>query len=134
MSIVIAVYWTLKKWLGNYGTMERAKWKFIWSDHIQVKYLKDVWFPCIKLSNKSNKWLVVELFEVEEDNIHVLDSLEWYEEWRAHNHYNRVIISTLSNKEVSVYEYNDEITKAEDNLEAHFKATPEVPRFYSWDK
>ena len=133
-KVVVAVYGTLKKGLHNYRVMESAKWKYISNDYIQIKNLKDVGFPCIKLSEDSNKWLEVELYEVEDKEIFILDRLEWYVEWRENNHYNRIIITTLLDKQVSVYEYNDEIVDSEDSLESHFQRQTKSPRFYSWKK
>jgi gamma-glutamylcyclotransferase (GGCT)/AIG2-like uncharacterized protein YtfP len=130
--MIIWVYGTLKKWFNNHSVMETAEWIFIKEDYIQINKLWECWFPYIELSDSSDKWLKVELYEIKDSNMYILDHLEWYTEWNTNNHYNRVLIETLSWEKVYVYEYNRGMIT--DCLEKHFESETPSPRFYNWKK
>jgi len=73
---LVAVYGSLKRGYGNYPTMERAKGKFITEAVSNFKVVMDGHaYPYINIDNNGYK-LSVELFEVNEDGLKVLDSLE----------------------------------------------------------
>lgn len=134
MKHLVAVYGTLKKWYHNHRVMENAKWILHWEDYVQVKQLKDVGFPCVKFSKDSDKWLKVEVYEVEEKFLHILDQLEWYRKWSSNNHYVRIEVETLTDEKVYVYEYNSKILEVSNTLEKHFDRAIVAPRFYDWNR
>jgi gamma-glutamylcyclotransferase (GGCT)/AIG2-like uncharacterized protein YtfP len=128
----VAVYWTLKRGYHNHRVMESAEWEFLTLDFVQIENLGECWFPYITLSEISDKWLEVEVYRVHKDNLRIIDWLEWYQEWREDNHYNRKIVTTLLEDNVFIYEYNRPIDS--DTLENHFVRSVPSPRFYSWSR
>jgi hypothetical protein len=107
-----------------------ARWEYIWVDYIQVDKLEDCGFPMIKLSDNSNKWLKVELYNVPVEWIEwPLDSLEWYTPNCDYNLYNRVKIETKEWRSIWVYEIARDIN---DELEKHFYHTKWGELFYDW--
>lgn len=127
------VYGTLKYWFGNHRTMERAEGKLLYKEHIQVEALGEWWYPFIKLSNDSKKWLLVEVYEVDPDKIYILDGLEWYREWHEDtNHYNRKIVRTIWLEDIYVYEYNWTID--DNTLEKHKTVDNNNATFYNWQR
>lgn len=127
----VAVYGTLKKDCWNDSVMRMARWEYIWDDYIQIKDLQNVWFPMILLSNNSNKWLKVELYNVLEEGIKwPLDSLEWCYWDDVYNHYNRVRVETMWGKTVWVYEINR--TDIQNDLENYYSHNEGETLFYNW--
>ena len=124
------MYWTLKRGYHNHRVIEAADWKFVTLDYIQIESLGETGFPYVKLSETSDKWLEVEVYRVDNDKLHIIDSLEWYVEWRENNHYNRKVVNTLLEWQWFVYEYNRPIDS--DTLENHFVRSVPSPRFYAW--
>lgn len=128
-NIRVGVYWTLKEWYWNHWVMKRARGDYIKKDFIQVDSLDDVWFPRIKVSNDSNKWLSVEIYDVDKDWLQQLDWLEWYTESATDNHYNRIKVKTKLGEEISVYEIVDDIYDILDD----FKLSENWDeKFYNW--
>lgn len=130
--MLVAVYGTLKKGLHNYSVMEAAEWKFVETNYVQIESLSDVGFPRILLSTDSDKWLQVEVYEVEKDKIQYLDRLEWYMEWGQHNYYNRVKIPLQDWQQVYIYEYNWSIR--DNQLENFFDTAEWETKFYNWTR
>ena len=90
----VFVYGTLKRGEGNHRVMERADGKFL--DEVTADAPLVMWslggFPAVAFSDKGNKPVTGELYEVAEDNMWPLDVLEGYPDF-----YNRTQISvTLS--------------------------------------
>ncbi len=116
--------------------MERAKWKFVSQWYVWVDSLKNVWFPCAKFNKDSNKKLLVEIYEVDKDNIRPIDWLEWYVEWRADNHYNRVEIpceligEQVNEVNVQIYDYNRPLER--DDLKDYLLESKWDKHFYEW--
>ncbi len=129
----VAVYWTLKKGFHNHRVMEMAQGKFIREDYIQFKHLWSGGFPRVKFVKEGewdiNKWIKVEIYDVEEQNVHFLDRLEGYTEGSEYNHYNRILIKTLSGEEVSAYEICHDNNNVAEN---YFKETVDGKNLYEW--
>lgn len=126
----VAVYWTLKDWHGNEWAMRMANWKLLSTDYVEVEKLKNVWFPCVKFKSWTNKWLLVEVYEVDKKGIEwPLDWLEGYTPWAENNHYNRIEVKTLKWEEVQVYEIADDVN---DQLEDYYTHAEGDKLFYNW--
>ena len=119
---IIWVYGTLKRSKGNYSVMERAKGEYIGEDYIGFDKVWDCGFPQVKLSAESNKYLLVELFEVPEVGVEwPLDGLEGYNANSPYNHYNRVKTTTFLWKEIEVYEIVSEPIDCSENYFSHIE-------------
>lgn len=126
-----AVYGTLKRWFGNHIVMEGARGQFIKEDYIPFDKIDSVGFPRIKFNSESNKYIKVEIFEVEEEGVlNHLDRLEWYH-WEGvdYNHYNRIKVKTLSWEEVYVYEINSNIADESDKF---YDKEEDNILYYNW--
>jgi len=127
----VGVYGTLKRWFNNERVMKNAWWEFNGTDYIRVKALQNIWYPMIKLSNNSNKWLEIEIYNVP---LHWIKwALDWLEgyfwEWHPANLYNRVKVETKSGRDVWIYEINHKI---KDELETYFTHIKGEELYYSW--
>ena len=125
---IIAVYGTLKRehnpW--NHSCMIRAEWKFIKEAYVEFNKLEWRWFPTGKFTSWTNKWVLVELFEVNKEWVeNSLDRLEWYPTF-----YNRKKVPTLDWDEVIIYEIVREI---EGNWDPFFTHEEWGKKFYNWN-
>ena len=124
------VYGTLKRNYWNYGSMKRAGWEYKGKDYVQFDKIDSCGFPMIKLSEESNKWLEVEVFNV---SIHwiewPLDSLEWYTPGSDYNLYNRVKTKTRSGDEIWIYEIDRDIV---DKSEDYYTHNEGEDLFFNW--
>lgn len=130
---LIAVYGTLKKGFGNHRVMEDAGGRFAWTDYLQFERMSSWGFPRVKFSTTSNKWLKVELYEVEEEWIlNHLDRLEGCGGTeRSDNFYNRINKFSLSWKQVETYEINHDIEHGEEPFVTHNDG---IHFFYEWTR
>ncbi len=100
--MIIAVYWTLKKWEVNDFFLKRQK--FLWTDAVNCYGLiQGEVYPYWYFINKKN-WkklkkilLEVELYEVWIECITQADKLEFMDD------YQRIQVKTIQNKEVRIY-------------------------------
>ena len=133
---LVAVYWTLKRGMGNFWTMERAEWVYVKDAYIEVEKLDTCGYPMVRMATKdkpTGKWLLVELFEVDKAWIEgPLDGLEGYTPGALYNHYNRIEVKTLEGDEVGVYEINRE--NIPDVLENYFTHKEGDNLFYNWNR
>ena len=126
----VGVYGTLKQRHHNSSVMWMARGELVWTDYIKVDSLWAHGFPMVKLSDKGNKWLLVEIYNVPIDWIRwPLDSLEWYSEWGEYNFYNRVKVETESGREIWVYEY---VWDVQDRLEEFYTHNNGENLYYNW--
>jgi len=101
--MLVAVYGTLKEWFYNHYLIK--DFKKVWEDYIKFEALEDCGFPCVKFNDKSDKEILVELYEVDtEEWMERLDRLEW-----VPTLYHRLYTKTVSGKDICVYEYTDDI-------------------------
>jgi len=112
----VAVYGTLKKGFSNHRMMTLARGEYQWKDYVQFNKMGTCWFPMLKFSKNSNKWLEVEIYNVPITGIEwPLDGLEWYVPNSEYNLYNRIKVETKSGKKVWVYEIEEDIEDVSDN-------------------
>ena len=100
--MLIAVYWTLKKWYWNHRLLEWAT--FLKEDFVPFLKIAGSWFPIAKFNFNSKlsdneKYLLVELYNVSEDMMPRIDWLEWHPNW-----YRRTPIQTTSWIDVEIYD------------------------------
>lgn len=111
---IYAVYGSLRKGFGNHRLLENKE---------GVKYLKQEvvkgfklyslgWFPGVKPTNNPNSSVLVELYEIENDDVKVsLDRLEGYDPHNPQNSlYIRETIPT-SVGDTEIYIYNNNINE-----------------------
>ena len=123
----VAVYGTLKRWYGNHSVMIQAWGELIATDDIEFESIKDVWYPCIKFKEWTNKFIQVEIYEVQDRE--PLDWLEWYTEWDPNNLYNLKEVTTAKWDKVFIYEYNWDI---EDQSDDFYVDNFWWARYYFW--
>lgn len=128
---IVAVYWTLKKWFHNHIVMEQAKWVFIKNDKIPFDKIDSIGYPRIKFNKHSNKFINIELYQVQDSGIPYLDSLEWYTPWGQYNLYNRIELTTESGLKVSVYEIVNDIEDYSDEY-LDYENTTTNKKYYDW--
>jgi gamma-glutamylcyclotransferase (GGCT)/AIG2-like uncharacterized protein YtfP len=110
--MLVAVYGSLRKGLGNYRFHLKGKSTYIGSyDTIPEYNMYSLGaFPAI--TRGGNTSIVMEVFRVNEEVMKSLDRLEGYNKDSAHNHYNKEQINTPFGQ-AFVYVYGD-ITRLEE--------------------
>lgn len=125
----VAVYGTLKEWFHNHSVMQRAEGTKIGMDYVEVESLHNVWYPCVKFKEGTNRFLEIEVYYVPDEWMQNLDWLEWYTPGDPNNLYNRITVTTHNWDEVIVYEINSDI---DDWLEEYFDYESNGKRYYNW--
>lgn len=77
----VAVYGTLKKPYWNHRIISDQK--FIAEDMVEFSEIDCVWFPRAKFDTWTWKWLMVEIYEVDDEAFARCDRLEW--NWHFYN-------------------------------------------------
>lgn len=120
----IAVYGTLKKGFGNHYILWKSK--KILDDFVEFERMSGNGFPRGKFQEGTNKFVHVEIYEVDEPTERRCDQLEWV----AHNFYRRKEVKTLSGLDVIIYEICAEVWDESQKFFTHSDDTGKT--FYDW--
>jgi len=109
MKTKIAVYGTLKKDFGNHRLLDKDP---LYKGYVGVDRVAGHGFPIMKLGDKYK--LLVEVYEVDDEELRRVDSLEGYSEGHTPHFYNRVLTDVTSLDDGSVdqvfiYEYVSDV-------------------------
>lgn len=120
----IAVYGTLKRGFGNHHIIEWQK--KVLDDFVEFEKISGNWFPRGKFNVGTNKFLRVEIYDVDEKAEKRCDQLEWIE----YNFYRRKEVKTLSWLDVIIYEICADVWDESQKFFTHSDDTGKT--FYDW--
>jgi len=124
MKTKIAVYGTLKQGWGNHRLLDKDP---LYKGYVGVDRVAGHGFPIMKLGNKYK--LLVEVYEVDDEELRRVDALEGYREGHTPHFYNRVLtyVTNIENgsvEQVFIYEYVSDV--ADNTNEICYETYPNI--------